>query len=174
MLACGPTDLHTIGLEAVCVLLRYEGWSCRLLGARTSVPALGAAIHATGAGAVVIVSHLNSGRARAVQSLLAADRAGVTVFYAGNAFTSPRSRRNLPGSYLGTRLQEASEIIETGLAETPMRAKRSQGPCPGRRLSERALHPRTRVTLHVSRGRHDGSSNRGPEPSGVPAHLRAG
>ena len=76
VLACGPTDLHTIGLEALCVLLRYERWGCRLLGARTSVPALAAALHATGAGAVVIVSHLGSGRARAVESLRAADRAG--------------------------------------------------------------------------------------------------
>jgi MerR family transcriptional regulator, light-induced transcriptional regulator len=115
VLACGPTDLHTIGLEALCVLLRYDGWSCRLLGARTSVPALGAAVHATGADAVVIVSHLSSGRARAVESMRAADHSGVTVFYAGNAFTAPRSRRNLPGTFLGTRLQEAVELIEAGL-----------------------------------------------------------
>jgi methanogenic corrinoid protein MtbC1 len=117
VLACGPTDLHTIGLEALCVLLRYDGWSCRLLGARTSVPALAAALHATDAKAVVIVSHLNSGRARAVQSLsAAAEHDGVAVFYAGNAFTAPRSRRNLPGRFLGTRLQEACELIEAELA----------------------------------------------------------
>jgi DNA-binding transcriptional MerR regulator len=116
VLACGPTDLHTIGLEALCLLLRNERWSCRLLGARTSVPALAAAVHATGAGAVVIVSHLNSGRARAVQSLRSADRDGVKVFYAGNAFTAPRSRRNLPGTFLGTRLQDACEIIASELS----------------------------------------------------------
>jgi DNA-binding transcriptional MerR regulator len=115
VLACGPTDLHTIGLEALCVLLRYRHWSCRLLGARTSVPALAAAVRATGARAVVIVSHLGSGRARAVESLRAADHAGVTVFYAGNAFTAPRTRRNLPGRFLGVRLQEAVELIETEL-----------------------------------------------------------
>jgi DNA-binding transcriptional MerR regulator len=116
VLACGPTDLHTIGLEALCVLLRHERWSCRLLGARTSVPALGAAVHATGARAVVIVSHLSSGRARAVEAMRAAERDGVKVFYAGNAFSAPRSRRNLPGRFLGMRLQEACELIETELA----------------------------------------------------------
>ena len=116
VLACGPTDLHTIGLESLSVLLRYDGWSCRVLGARTSVPAVATAIHATGAVAVVIVSHLSSGRARAVQALLAANRPGVTVFYAGNAFTAPRSRRNLPGRYLGTRLQEACALIGAELA----------------------------------------------------------
>jgi methanogenic corrinoid protein MtbC1 len=118
VLACGPTDLHTIGLEALCVLLRYDGWSCRLLGARTSVPALNTAVQATGAKAVVIVSHLSSGRARAVQSLsAAAHHDGVKVFYAGNAFTAPRSRRNLPGRFLGTRLQTACELIESELGE---------------------------------------------------------
>lgn len=111
VLACGPTDLHTIGLESLCLLLRHEGWSCRLLGARASVQAVAAAVHATGAKAVVIVSHLNSGRARAVESLRAADRDEVHVFYAGNAFTSPRSRRNLPGTYLGPRLQDAASLI---------------------------------------------------------------
>jgi MerR family transcriptional regulator, light-induced transcriptional regulator len=115
VLACGPTDLHTIGLEALGILLRYQHWTCRLLGARTSVPALTAAIHAADAGAVVIVSHINTGRQRAIQSLREASRRGAIVFYAGNAFTSPRSRRNLPGTYLGTRLQEACRIIDTQL-----------------------------------------------------------
>src|SRR4029078_2566651 len=45
VLACGPTDLHTIGLEALGVLLRHEGWDCRILGARTTVRDLAAALH---------------------------------------------------------------------------------------------------------------------------------
>jgi methanogenic corrinoid protein MtbC1 len=116
VLACGPTDLHTIGLEALGILLRYQHWTCRQLGARTSVPALTAAIQATGAGAVVIVSHINTGRQRAIEALREANRRGTAVFYAGNAFTAPRSRRNLPGTYLGTRLQDASRIIGSQLS----------------------------------------------------------
>jgi DNA-binding transcriptional MerR regulator len=111
VLACGPTDLHTIGLEALGILLRYHHRAVRLLGARTLVPALTAAIHATGAGAVVIVSHINTGRQRAIQSLHAANNENANVYYAGNAFSSPRSRRNLPGTYLGTRLQDACTVL---------------------------------------------------------------
>lgn len=118
VLACGPGDLHTIGLEAMAVLLRYQRWACRLLGARTSVAALSTAVRATGARAVIVVSHLNSGRQRAVQSLHAMDETGVTVFYAGNAFSSPRSRRNIPGSYLGTRLEAARDLVDTTLARS--------------------------------------------------------
>ncbi len=115
VLACGPTDLHTIGLEALGLLLRHEGWGCRLLGARVPVPAVTAAVRATSARAVVIVAHLNSGRARAVQSLRAAEAEGVPVFYAGNALTAPRNRRHLPGTYLGTRIQEAVGLVGSTL-----------------------------------------------------------
>ena len=38
------------------------------------------------------------------------------MFYAGNAFTAPRSRRNLPGTYLGSRLQDAAAVIDSALA----------------------------------------------------------
>ena len=116
VLACGPTDLHTICLEALGILLRYRYQSCRVLGARVSIPALTTAIHASGADAVVIVSHINTGRHRAIDSLHAAHNRQVKVFYAGNAFTATRSRRNLPGIYLGTRLEEACKIIEAELS----------------------------------------------------------
>ncbi len=111
VLACGPSDLHTIGLEAMAILLRYREQSCRLLGARTSVEALVTAVQASSARTVVVVSHLNTGRLRAIQSLRAADDLGVQVYYAGNAFSSVRSRRGLPGTYLGLRLDAACSLI---------------------------------------------------------------
>jgi methanogenic corrinoid protein MtbC1 len=117
VLACGPTDLHTIGLESMAILLRYRGRACRLIGARTSVPDLTTAVRANSSRAVVIVSHINSGRLRAIQSLHAANTLGVQVFYAGNAFHSPRSRRHLPGIYLGTRLEAACELIDSVLRQ---------------------------------------------------------
>jgi hypothetical protein len=116
LLACGPTDLHTVGLESFAVLLRYRLQSCHLLGAATPTHTLPAAIDQSGAAAVVIVSHVNAGRQRAIESLHAADQPGVTMFYAGNAFSSPRSRRNLPGIYLGTHLQTASNRLDVELA----------------------------------------------------------
>ena len=111
VLACGPTDMHTIGLEALTILLRYHGQACRLLGARTPVDVVVTAVHASAADTVVIVSHLGSGRHRATESLQAARRAGAEVFYAGNAFASARSRRGVPGTYLGTRLEDACRLI---------------------------------------------------------------
>ena len=112
VLACGPTDLHTIGLEALAVLLRYRGRACRLLGARVDVATLLVAVEASAADAVVVVSHLSSGRHRAVQTIRACSARSVSVFYAGNAFSTPRNRRNVPGTYLGTRLDDARRTIE--------------------------------------------------------------
>lgn len=112
VLACGPTDLHTIGLEALTVLLRYRRRACRLLGARVDVEALLVAVETSDASAVVVVSHLSSGRQRAVGAIRACNARGTPVFYAGNAFTTPRNRRNIPGTYLGTRLDAARKLIE--------------------------------------------------------------
>jgi methanogenic corrinoid protein MtbC1 len=115
VLACGPGDLHTVGLEALALLLRQQGWPCRLLGAHTSTAALTTAVQATGAAGVVIVSHLPTSRRRAVDSMTAAAELGLPVFYAGNAFSSARRREQLPGTYLGTVLRDASALVDTTL-----------------------------------------------------------
>ena len=36
---------------------------------------------------------------------------GLGVFYAGNAFSTPRSRDGVPGRYLGTDLVAAAELV---------------------------------------------------------------
>src|SRR3954451_23644481 len=40
ILACGPEDLHTLGLEGLAALLSHQGQDCRILGARTPAAAL--------------------------------------------------------------------------------------------------------------------------------------
>ena len=116
LLASGPTDLHTLGIEALATLLRHEGWSCRVLGARVPSDALVTSARASGAAAVVVVSHLASGRLRAVDSIRRCDRAGMKVFYAGNSFGSTKSRAGVPGTYLGTRLSDACTMVAQRLS----------------------------------------------------------
>ena len=116
LLACGPVDRHSIGLEAFAALLRSRGQACRVLGARTTVLTLTAAVLATGAPAVVIVSHVNAGRRGAIESLHAAQSLGARVFYAGNAFVSPRVRRTVPGVFLGDHIQDGVAILTAAIA----------------------------------------------------------
>jgi methanogenic corrinoid protein MtbC1 len=116
VLACGPGDLHTIGIEALALLLREQGWPCRILGAHTSITSLTTAASATGAAGVVIVSHLPTGRRRALACIAAVDDLHIPVFYAGNAFSSGRRRMQLPGTYLGNRLQDACSCIDSMLS----------------------------------------------------------
>ena len=118
VLACGPTDRHSLALEALGILLRYQGQECRLLGARVSTKTLATAIRASLPAAVVIVSHLRANRNRAAESLRLAQGRVPELFYAGDAFATARLRRNLPGTYLGTRLQTASSLILRSAAGT--------------------------------------------------------
>jgi len=118
LLACGPSDLHTVRLEATAVLLRYQGWPCRVLGAGTSTVTLAAAARAAAVAGVVVVSRQASGRLRAVESIRAIDDLGIEVFYAGNAFSTPRSRRGVPGRYLGVGIAEGCAQLTQALAPT--------------------------------------------------------
>ncbi|MEJ7743015.1 MAG: B12-binding domain-containing protein [Nocardioidaceae bacterium] len=77
ILACGPRDLHTLGLESMGVLLARRGFGCRTLGARTPVKSLAMAVQGTGAAGVVLVSHLSVGRRSAVDALRAVQPSGL-------------------------------------------------------------------------------------------------
>lgn len=114
--ACGPRDLHSVGLEALALLMAYDGWSCRVLGARTPAPSLVAAVRATSAKGVVVVSHLATGRRPAVEAIRAASETRTHVFYAGNAFLFTRARAGLPATYLGESLAGAAAIMRAELA----------------------------------------------------------
>jgi hypothetical protein len=111
LLTCGPSDQHSIGLEALGVLLRHQRRRCRVLGDRTSIRALTTAVIANGPSAVVVASHLPANRPSATLLLRAAAALGPEVFYAGSAFATIRQRRNVPGTHLGTTLQGACAII---------------------------------------------------------------
>jgi DNA-binding transcriptional MerR regulator len=114
-----PKDPHTIGLLALHVLLRRDAICSRVLPTDLSPITLPTAIHHHQPRAVVFVCHLASGRPRSVQRMRKAQECSAPseyptrLFYAGNAFSSSRSRRAVPGHYLGTRLGQAVEVISS-------------------------------------------------------------
>ena len=119
LLACGPRDRHTIGAEALALLLRTQGWQCRMLGARISAANLLTAASAMTPAAVVLVSHLAANRRLAVESLTGVHEANIVGFYAGNAFISQDNRRDVPGIYLGTSIQGACSLVCKVLDDAP-------------------------------------------------------
>ncbi len=113
VLASGPQDLHTVGLEAFAVILARRGWSCRALGARTPPDALVTTVQSVDAVAAVVTAQRAVTRRSAVGSLEAAHALpGVRAFYAGDAFAAPAARKDVGGIYLGEDLVEAAAIIE--------------------------------------------------------------
>ena len=111
LLACGPRDRHTIGAEALALLLRMQSRHCRVLGSRISADNLMFAAMASAPAAVVIVSHLVANRRYALEAAAKIHESGIPVFYAGNAFADEDSRAGIPGAYLGTNLQAACSQI---------------------------------------------------------------
>jgi hypothetical protein len=116
VLACGPGDTHTLGLEAFGALLTEAGRRCCVLGARTPTTAVVAAVHRVDPAAVLLVSHLSSGRRLAAESIRTVVALGVPTFYAGNAFISASTRHRMPGTYLGDSLRAAVQVMEAELA----------------------------------------------------------
>jgi methanogenic corrinoid protein MtbC1 len=121
LLACGPDDHHSLGLEAFAVLLRERGHDVRMLGPRVPTASLVTAIEVTRPSATVVVSHLAVARRAALGSLVAAGRRCPSVYYAGNAFTSRRSRQRVPGTYLGEDFRRATDLVVAELSD-PRRA----------------------------------------------------
>jgi methanogenic corrinoid protein MtbC1/predicted DNA-binding transcriptional regulator AlpA len=118
VLACGPKDMHTIGLEGFYVMLTRRGWNCHYLGEVTPTPALVKTIEVVQPDVVVVASQLGSNRLAAVASIRAAwDKAEGGVFYGGRAFMSARSRRGVPGTYLGEEMVGAVSLIESVFAD---------------------------------------------------------
>jgi len=113
VLASGPQDLHTVGLEAFSVILARRGWPCRVLGARTPPDALVTTVQSVHAVAAVVTAQRAVTRRSAVGSIEAAHALpGVRAFYAGDAFAAPAARKDIGGIYLGEDLVEAAAIIE--------------------------------------------------------------
>lgn len=125
VLACGPKDLHTIGLEAFAVVLGRRGWSCRILGAMTPASSMLASALAVRAIAAVVISQRGVARRAAIESLAAVDAVpGLWAFYAGDAFAAPSVRRGVPGTYLGDDVVEAAQVLESTI-EADLRARRT-------------------------------------------------
>jgi MerR family transcriptional regulator, light-induced transcriptional regulator len=125
-----PADQHNVGMHALAVLLHHRGLRCGGLPNGMSVPALAAAVRSNQPAAVVLLSHLLADRARALARLHVLVSSGAEIFYAGNAFASARSRRGVPGRYLGVSLQQAAELIDASVrpGTEPGRAERPRGP----------------------------------------------
>jgi len=123
VLACGPRDRQLVALESLALLLRFQRWPCRMIGARVSTFALTVAVQATDAAGVVVMSTENRARLHAVDSLRAVEALGIPVFFAGDAFELERNRREVPGRYLGTGMERACSLLISAL--TPAAQRRS-------------------------------------------------
>jgi MerR family transcriptional regulator, light-induced transcriptional regulator len=113
VLSTGPADVHTVGVEAFAVVLSRRGWDCLELGGPTPTESVINAVQKRQAAAAIITSHRAPARRLAVETIrITSSTTGARVYYAGNAFGAVRSRRGVPGTYLGGDLIAAAELME--------------------------------------------------------------
>ncbi|HEU4480362.1 MAG TPA: cobalamin-dependent protein, partial [Actinomycetota bacterium] len=116
VLACGPEDAHSMGLEAFASLLRRRGLEVVMLGPLTPTESFLRALSIRSAPVGVVTSHQSVNRRAATRSIrAAATMPGVEVFFAGGAFLVERHRKGLPGTYLGDVLPAAAEHVMASL-----------------------------------------------------------
>ena len=115
ILATGPKDQHTLGLEAFYLILTNRGWVCRVLGGLTPTASLVKIVTELRPKAVIISSHMNTNRRDAVASIQSVAALAPT-FYAGNAFALPKAREGIDATFLGEALPEAADRLEAALA----------------------------------------------------------
>ena len=110
ILSCGPRDHHTLDLESMGTLLMHRGMDCRVLGARTPADSLSKAVQKSSPrrSSWCPTCQWPAVR-RSKHSAQYTDRRA--LFYAGNAFLSPQSRRGVPGTYLGNNFSQAADTI---------------------------------------------------------------
>lgn len=120
VLACAPSEQHTLALESLGALLRRRGWNCLLLGARTPIESLSRTISDVGPAAVVVVAHLPRTRRSAARALRRVRAHQTPLFVAGNAFRSRNARLDVPGTYLGERIAGAADLISATLTSGTM------------------------------------------------------
>jgi hypothetical protein len=119
VLTGGPGERHTLGLEALSMLLRHRRQPCRLLGARVSSGRVSVAVEVNRPAGVVLVAQRDAGHRSCVELLHALAGSGVAIFYAGAAFDTPHARRGVPGMFLGGSFERARALITGRLADEP-------------------------------------------------------
>jgi DNA-binding transcriptional MerR regulator len=112
VLSTGPADYHSANLEAFAVFLARRGCNPLVLGALTPVASLVQAVRTLSAEGAVVVSHMGITRRAALESITTVSALSEThVFYAGNGFAAARSRKGVPGTYLGTDMGPAADLV---------------------------------------------------------------
>lgn len=111
LLAAGPEDLHTAGLDCLELLLASRGVDVCNLGAQVPSASLLTAARATHAAAVVIYSHQPTAASQAVQAVRIVSAEGFSCYYAGSSFQSAFVRTQLPGEPLDAPLGRAAALL---------------------------------------------------------------
>jgi DNA-binding transcriptional MerR regulator len=112
--ACPPEEQHVIGLLVLTFLLRRRGWEVVYLGANVPIEQLETTVEVVQPDLVIVAAQLLHTAASLKGAAQALQRAEVPLAYGGLIFNlSPALRQRIPGHFLGERLADAPQIVES-------------------------------------------------------------
>jgi len=131
LISCPPGEFHTIAPLALNLLLRYRGWEIIYLGADVPLPQLEESLNSIQPSLVI----MTAARLKTCASLLEASKSlrdqGTPLAYAGHVFTEiPQLIDRIPGTYLGSDLEDAVAKIEKLLSDPKPSADSPPPPNP--------------------------------------------
>jgi DNA-binding transcriptional MerR regulator/methylmalonyl-CoA mutase cobalamin-binding subunit len=120
LVGCPPEEWHTFSALMLTLFLRRRGLSVIYLGANVPINRFEETVAAVSADLVLLAAHHLVSAATLQQTSLQLSAQGAKVVYGGRIFNlQPGIRQNIPGHFLGERLDTSIENVERLLVEFP-------------------------------------------------------
>ena len=117
LVGCAPEEEHTFSALLLTLLLRRRGWEALYLGANVPTARLEATLAAADPKLVILTAQTLHTAATLLSMATVLQQEGVTVAFGGLVFSSLSSlRARIPGHFLGSRLEDAPQMVEQLLA----------------------------------------------------------
>jgi len=167
LVTCPPDEQHTFMPLALTLLLRRRGWEVTYLGANAPRAQLEQALDSVRPQLCIIAAQTLHAASQMLSLAHVLQAKGIPLAFGGTAFVvRPGLASRIPGHYLGDRLEESLEILESLMA-TPL-------PSPEAQVGSEALV--SLLPLFLDRRLHiDGQLTAELPPSSIPREqLRSG
>lgn len=140
LISCPAGEFHTIALLALNLLLRYRGWETIYLGADVPLTQLEESLNSIQPSLVI----MTAARLKTCAALLDTSQSlrdqGTPLVYSGHVFTEiPQLIDRIPGTYLGSDLEDAVAKIEKLLSDPEPSADPPAPPNPYQDLIEQLV-----------------------------------
>jgi len=120
--ACPPGEDHDLALLMLAFILRWRGWEVIYLGANVPLDRLDVTLRATSPNLVLSVAQTLSGAASLKELTEFTNARSIPLAFGGGIFNRiPNLAARIPGHFLGSQMEAASQVVDHLLTYRPSR-----------------------------------------------------